>query len=74
MSLLPLPFPVAELRGPDSYLARIVPSADPTLRAPGREGPLVLVWGEGGAAVVFGDGDDCCDDGGDDGDEDDQEG
>jgi hypothetical protein len=50
--VLPLPFPVQEFRGPGSYLARIAPTADPALRAPGREGPMALAWGEGGAAAL----------------------
>jgi hypothetical protein len=49
---MPLPFRVGEFRGPDSYLSRIAPTADPALRRPGREGPLALAWGEGGAAAL----------------------
>ncbi|HYF56447.1 MAG TPA: VCBS repeat-containing protein, partial [Salinarimonas sp.] len=51
--ILDLPFRVEEFRGPGSYLARIVPTADPALRAPGREGPLALAWGDGGAAALL---------------------
>jgi hypothetical protein len=52
VSVLLLPFRIAEFRGPDSYLSRIAPTADPALRRPGREGPLALAWGEGGAAAL----------------------
>lgn len=52
VSVLPLPFPVAEFRGPGSYLARIAPTADPNLRGPGAEGAIAIVWGVGGAAAL----------------------
>jgi len=52
VSPLDLGFKVREFRGPGSYLAQIAPSADPALRQPGRAGPLVLVWGDEGAAAL----------------------
>ncbi|KAA2242193.1 FG-GAP repeat domain-containing protein [Salinarimonas soli] len=52
VAVLPLPFAVEEFRGPGSYLARIAPTADPALRRPGREGPVALAWGAGGAAAL----------------------
>ncbi|NNM74840.1 hypothetical protein [Enterovirga aerilata] len=53
VSVVPLPFEVREFRGPSSRVAAIAPSLAP-LRAEAslRDKPLVVVWGEGGGAVL----------------------
>jgi hypothetical protein len=58
VTILPLPFAVAEFRGPESRAATIAPSMD-ALRGsrPAAAGPLVVVWGgdDGAALTLSGD-------------------
>ncbi|HEX8164473.1 MAG TPA: VCBS repeat-containing protein [Beijerinckiaceae bacterium] len=53
VTILPLGFAVEEFRGPQSYLARTLPTS-PVLREKLPDGPLVALWGaNGGAALVL---------------------
>ncbi len=53
VSILPLPFHVREFRGPATRVAAIAPSLAPLRSDPAlKDKPLVVVWGEGGGAVL----------------------
>lgn len=54
VTLLPLPFTVAEFRAPQSFAAQVMPSLD-AVRAnrPARVETFALVWGEGQAAGLY---------------------
>lgn len=52
--MVPLGFPVTEFRGPASRVAATIASTDGYRESrPALAGPLVVVWGEGGAAVLM---------------------
>jgi hypothetical protein len=52
VTVLPLGFKVAEFRGPTSQEAKILPTTDEMRRHKLGDSPLVVVWGETGAAAI----------------------